>query len=274
MSPMSETPSYLKTLRVCLIVSALGCSMLLAARLWFADPPAAAPPAAPTAAATAESPGDGQAAPPPQGDPQVSLVDPPPEEIRLPNESPVESQGLGDPLVAYLVAAALRQTEQTRLYDPAYVRLDYPGGDVPLERGVCADVIVRAYRGIGLDLQKEVHEDMAAHFRDYPSLWGLTKPDANIDHRRVANLRVFFKRHGQTLPVADRGDDYAAGDIVIWQLPANRLHIGLVIDRRSADGRRPLLVHNVGVGAKAEDVLTAWPITDHFRYHPRQRRQN
>jgi len=181
---------------------------------------------------------------------------------------PYKPPQITDPFVAALVASALRQTGQTHFYDPAYTQLDYPGGDVPLERGVCADVIVRACRAGGLDLQKEVHEAMTPRFRDYPQLWGPRGPDANIDHRRVANLRVYFRRFAQTLPVTDRGDDYAPGDVVVWQLPQNRLHIGLVIDRRSDDGRRPLVVHNVGRGTRAEDVLTAWPILDHFRLRP------
>lgn len=194
------------------------------------------------------------------------------QETRSPplGDPPTDSPSPRETFVARLVAAALRQTQETRIYDPAYVRLDYPGGDVPIERGVCADVIVRALRGVGIDLQKEVHEDMTRRFSEYPNLWSLTRPDSNIDHRRVPNLRTYLQRHALTLPVTDRPGDYAPGDIVIWQFPANRLHIGLVIDRRSDDGRRPLVVHNVGAGARAEDVLTAWPLTDHFRLAPRQ----
>lgn len=247
MSFMPWTRQHLQTAGVCLIASAVGCTLVLAARLWITHDSSARPPA-----------------PPPVDPPRAE------EAARSPvADAPTESPGSNDSPAARLVADALRQTQKTRIYDPAYVRMAYPGGDVPIERGVCADVIVRACRAAGLDLQKEIHEDMARRFNEYPALWGLTRPDPNIDHRRVPNLRTYFRRHALTLPVTDRHDDYAPGDVVIWQLPANRLHIGLVIDRRSADGRRPLMVHNVGSGAKAEDVLAAWPITDHFRLAPR-----
>ncbi len=165
-----------------------------------------------------------------------------------------------------LGAAAIERTRHTKVYDPSYVGIDYPGGDVPDDRGVCADVIVRAYRGAGIDLQQRVHEDMAAHFREYPQFWGLSRPDTNIDHRRVPNLRTFFRRHGRTLPASSDPADYAPGDVVVWQFTRGRLHTGLVTDRRSADGKRPLVVHNVGAGTRVEDALLSWPICDHFRY--------
>ncbi len=165
-----------------------------------------------------------------------------------------------------LVAAAYGQIGVTRLYDPSYRRIAFPGGDVPLERGVCSDVIVRAYRGIGIDLQRLVHDDMRQHFADYPHLWKLAAPDANIDHRRVANLAMFFARRGATLPVSTAAEDYRPGDIVTWRLPGSLAHIGLVADRR-IEGR-PLVVHNIGAGAQLEDVLFAFPITGHYRYLP------
>ncbi|GAA4172199.1 DUF1287 domain-containing protein [Shinella granuli] len=166
-----------------------------------------------------------------------------------------------------LVVAARRQIGVTLTYDPAYSRLDYPGGDVPRERGVCTDVIVRAYRdGLAIDLQVLVHEDMRKAFSAYPALWGLKRTDRNIDHRRVPNLQTFLKRAGAALPVSRDGADYRPGDIVSQMLPGNLPHIGIVADDRSADGARPLLVHNIGAGARLEDVLFAYPLTGHYRY--------
>ena len=163
-----------------------------------------------------------------------------------------------------LVAAARRQVGVTTAYDPAYSKLDYPGGDVPRERGVCTDVIVRAYRdGLGLDLQVLVHEDMRRAFSAYPPLWGLKRTDRNIDHRRVPNLQAFFKRAGAALA---NGTDYQPGDIVSQMLPGNLPHIGIVADERTADGARPLVVHNIGAGARIEDVLFAYPATGHYRF--------
>lgn len=166
-----------------------------------------------------------------------------------------------------LVVAARRQIGVTLTYDPAYSRLDYPGGDVPRERGVCTDVIVRAYRdGLAIDLQVLVHEDMRKAFSAYPALWGLKRTDRNIDHRRVPNLQTFLKRAGAALPASRDGADYRPGDIVSQMLPGNLPHIGIVADDRSADGARPLLVHNIGAGARLEDVLFAYPLTGHYRY--------
>ncbi|KNY13965.1 MULTISPECIES: DUF1287 domain-containing protein [unclassified Shinella] len=166
-----------------------------------------------------------------------------------------------------LVAAARQQIGVTLTYDPAYSRLDYPGGDVPRARGVCTDVIVRAYRdGLAIDLQVLVHEDMRRAFSAYPPLWGLKRTDRNIDHRRVPNLQAFLKRQGAALPVSKDGADYRPGDIVSQMLPGNLPHIGIVADARSADGARPLLVHNIGAGARLEDVLFAYPLTGHYRY--------
>jgi uncharacterized protein len=165
-----------------------------------------------------------------------------------------------------LIDAAIERTTHRVTYDGRYRRIDYPGGDVPDDVGVCTDVIVRAYRVLGIDLQKEVHEDMSAAFSAYPKNWGLTRPDSNIDHRRVPNLRTFFTRKGEKLRVTDAADDYRPGDLVTWMLPRNLPHIGLVTDRRSADGERPLIVHNVGAGPKVEDFLFEYPITGHYRY--------
>lgn len=166
-----------------------------------------------------------------------------------------------------LVDSARSQIGVTVVYDPAYARLDYPLGDVPEDRGVCTDVVIRAYRALGLDLQRAVHEDMRAHFGAYPALWGLTRPDRNIDHRRVPNLETWLRRQGTRLDASDDADDYRAGDLVTWRLPGNLPHIGIVSDRRNADGR-PWVIHNIGAGTQEEDVLFAWPITAHFRFTP------
>jgi uncharacterized protein YijF (DUF1287 family) len=165
-----------------------------------------------------------------------------------------------------LIAAARAQVGKTVHYDPAYTRLSYPGGDVPLDRGVCSDVVIRALRRVGVDLQVRVHEDMREHFRDYPALWGLRAPDSNIDHRRVPNLETYLRRHGMGVPVTSRAADYRPGDLVTWRLPGNLPHIGIVSDRRSKDGARPLILHNIGTGTQEEDVLFAWPPTGHFRF--------
>ena len=165
-----------------------------------------------------------------------------------------------------LVDAAIERTRHSVTYDGTYRAIDYPGGDVPDDIGVCADVVIRAYRAVGIDLQVEVHEDMAANFSAYPDKWGLTRPDPNIDHRRVPNLETFFRRKGKVLPVTDDPDDYRPGDLVTWVLPGGLPHIGIVTDRRSLLGRRPLVVHNIGRGPKLEDRLFDFPITGHYRY--------
>lgn len=170
-----------------------------------------------------------------------------------------------------LVAAAIEQTAYTKSYDGTYKRIPYPNGDVPKETGVCTDVIIRAYRALGFDLQKLVHEDMAKHFKLYPKQWGLKKPDTNIDHRRVPNLQVFFTRHGQKLSVTDNPADYKEGDLVTWDLtyPARALpHIGIVTGKMSDDGKRPLIVHNIGRGTAVDDILFEYHITGHYRYTP------
>jgi uncharacterized protein YijF (DUF1287 family) len=162
------------------------------------------------------------------------------------------------------VTAARSQIGVTLVYDPAYVRLPYPGGDVPQERGVCTDVVIRALRPQGLDLQKAVHEDMRAHFRLYPKKWGLRAPDRNIDHRRVPNLQTWFARQGWSLRPTREASNYRPGDLVTWMLPGNLPHIGIVSERRSLGGT-PLIIHNIGRGAREENILFDYPITGHYR---------
>lgn len=169
---------------------------------------------------------------------------------------------------AALVAAARSQIGKTLRYDPAYVRLAYPNGDVPLDRGVCSDVVIRALRHMKVDLQVKVHEDMRDHFDAYPTRWKLKTPDPNIDHRRVPNLETYFRRQGLELPASEDPADYLPGDFVTWRLPGELPHIGVVSDRRTADGARPLILHNIGEGTREEDVLFAWKPTGHFRYFP------
>ncbi|MDX5349487.1 MAG: DUF1287 domain-containing protein [Paracoccaceae bacterium] len=164
-----------------------------------------------------------------------------------------------------LASAAREQVGVTLTYDPAYVALEFPGGDLPRERGVCTDVVIRALRDAwGLDLQLAVHRDMQADFRAYPALWGLTRPDRNIDHRRVPNLQALFTRIGAALPLAEGPAPYLPGDIVTWMLPGNLPHIGIVSDRLAPDGT-PLILHNIGAGAREENILFAYPMTGHYR---------
>ena len=173
---------------------------------------------------------------------------------------------LTDAQAQRLVAAAVAQTNTTVNYDGGYRRIDYPGGDVPENIGVCTDVIVRAYRQLGIDLQARVHEDMKLAFDSYPPLWGLRAPDPNIDHRRVPNLQTFFRRAGAELPISHESNAYRAGDLVTWKLPGNLPHIGIVTDQNSRAGV-PMVVHNIGRGPEVEDVLFAYPITGHYRYN-------
>jgi uncharacterized protein len=164
-----------------------------------------------------------------------------------------------------LVSAARAQIGRTVRYDPAYRTLQYPGGDVPVETGVCADVVVRALRdGLKLDLQKLVHEDMERNFSRYPRNWGLTRPDPNIDHRRVLNLQVFFTRRDWTLPISVTPRDYQAGDLVTCTVPPHLPHIMVVSDKTNAVGR-PLVIHNIGAGTQEEDRLFDFKITGHYR---------
>jgi uncharacterized protein len=164
------------------------------------------------------------------------------------------------------LANSIEQTTITVSYDPSYIKIAYPNGDVPVESGVCADVIIRAFRQGGVDLQKEVHEDMTRNFKKYPQKWGAKRPDRNIDHRRVANLMTWFERQGKNLALSDNANDYRAGDVVAWELDNGRLHIGLVSGIKIEGTDRLALVHNIGLGARLEDVLFAWKIIGHYRY--------
>ncbi|MGF6906376.1 DUF1287 domain-containing protein [Fusobacterium sp. PH5-44] len=165
------------------------------------------------------------------------------------------------------VDETMKLTKDKVVYDPTYFKLDYPNGDVPKDRGVCTDVIIRAYRKVGIDLQKEVHEDMKNNFNKYPKNWGLTKPDKNIDHRRVPNLMVFFNRYGETLKITKNPEDYLPGDIVCWDLANGLKHIGIVVKNKSFDDNRPMIVHNIGAGQVEEDCLFSYKIIGHYRYN-------
>ena len=164
-----------------------------------------------------------------------------------------------------LARAAVGQVGVTVHYDPMYRKIPYPNGDVPRDRGVCTDVVIRAFRAIGIDLQQKVHEDMSRNFAAYPRQWGLPGPDANIDHRRVPNLRRWFERQRRALPVTAKAADYRAGDVVSWKLDNGLDHVG-VVSAGQGRGGRPLVVHNIGRGAREEDVLFAWAITGHYRW--------
>ncbi|NVK52081.1 MAG: DUF1287 domain-containing protein [Flavobacteriaceae bacterium] len=162
--------------------------------------------------------------------------------------------------------AAIKITKQKVTYDPTYFSIPYPNGDVPKDKGVCTDVIIRAYRLLGVDLQKEVHEDMKVNFNIYPKIWGLQKTDKNIDHRRVPNLMTFFKRKGKELPITKNPKHYIPGDVVSWSLSGGLTHIGIVIDKKSTDKKRYLIVHNIGAGQVIEDCLFSYKIIGHYRY--------
>ena len=173
-----------------------------------------------------------------------------------------------DSFESRFVEAALERTRHAVRYDGSYHSINYPGGDVPADIGVCTDVVIRSYRTLGMDLQQQVHEDMRANFDAYPSkkIWGLTQPDPNIDHRRVPNLQTFFERNGATLKISDHAADYEPGDLVTWMLPGNLPHIGIVTDQRDVNSGVPLIVHNIGAGPRLENMLFHYPITGHYRY--------
>ena len=164
--------------------------------------------------------------------------------------------------------AAIAIIDPNIIYDPSYFSIKYPNGDIPKNKGVCTDVIIRAYRELGIDLQKEVHEDMKSSFSEYLNLkkWGLAKTDSNIDHRRVPNLEIFFKRKGTKLPVSKNATDYKTGEIVTWMINGKFPHIGIITDKKSPDGKRNLIVHNVGYGQVLEDCLFNYTIVGHFKY--------
>jgi uncharacterized protein YijF (DUF1287 family) len=178
---------------------------------------------------------------------------------------PLFLKGAEEARPSSIVQAAREQIGKTLRYDPSYRALDYPNGDVPIEVGVCADVVVRALRtGRGIDLQKVVHDDMKLHFSSYPQKWGLSGTDKNIDHRRVPNVQAYFKRAGWDLPVSTRPGDYQPGDLVTCLVPPNLPHIMIVSDRMNA-AKRPLVIHNIGSGAQEEDRLFEFKITGHYR---------
>lgn len=168
-----------------------------------------------------------------------------------------------------LCHAALDRTAHTVRYDGAYLRIPYPGGDVPAEMGVCTDEVIRSYRALGHDLQKLVHEDMKRSFTSYPKHWGLSKTDTNIDHRRVPNLQVFFKRKGASLPVSQNSADYRPGDLITCTVAGKLPHIALVVPAPDG-GETPWIVHNIGRGPKLENSLFEYPLTGHYRWHPGQ----
>ncbi len=170
------------------------------------------------------------------------------------------------PQLKQMLDGAIAQAGVTTGYDPAYVALEYPGGDVDEKTGVCSDVVVRAFRKAGIDLQKEVHEDMKAARSEYPTKWGANSPDKNIDHRRVLNLMKYFERRGKSLPIRDDAADYQPGDIVAWELSSGIDHIGIVTNMISDSDKRLLIVHNIGAGTRIEDVLLAWTIKGHYRF--------
>ena len=170
------------------------------------------------------------------------------------------------PQLKQMLAGAIAQAGVTTSYDPSYVQLAYPGGDVPEDTGVCSDVVVRAFRKAGIDLQKEIHEDMTAARSDYPTKWGAIAPDPNIDHRRVLNLMAYFRRRGKSLPISYNATDYQPGDIVAWDLSTGIDHIGIVTNMLSDSKDRYLIVHNIGAGTRVEDVLFDWTIKGHYRF--------
>lgn len=174
-------------------------------------------------------------------------------------------------LLERLSQAAVRRTQLTVRYDPAYVRIPYPNGDVPTDTGVCTDEVIRSYRVLGIDLQKEVHEDMQKNLQTYAShgRWRMSRTDTNIDHRRVPNLQVFFSRKGESLTVTARAEDYFPGELVTWDLGGGVPHIGIVVNQKSPETGRYMVEHNIGAGPKVEDVLLVWKITGHFRYFGR-----
>ncbi len=183
----------------------------------------------------------------------------------------VSGWAFADPIDQGLVSAALERTTHVVRYDGSYHAIPYPDGDVPSNVGVCTDVVIRAYRSLGIDLQRLVHEDMSENFDLYPSerVWGLKRPDTNIDHRRVPNLQVFFTRHGKELPISDNAKAFLPGDVVTWMLPGDLPHIGIITDKINPLTKNRMVVHNIGRGPKLEDMLFAYQITGHYRYAPK-----
>ena len=181
-------------------------------------------------------------------------------------EKPASGEIVSEP-IRQILESAREQTKTTTGYAQDYYNLPYPAGDVPAETGACVDVVIRAFRKAGVDLQKEVHEDMAANFSAYPQKWGLKKPDTNIDHRRVPNLQTFFTRKGKSLPITSNNKDYQPGDVVAYDLDGHGMtHIGVVSNYWNESSDRYLIIHNIGGGAHAEDKLFSWKIIGHYRY--------
>lgn len=189
-------------------------------------------------------------------------------EIEMLSESPeiTEQETKLTPKQKRISDAALSIIDRSIVYDPTYFSIDYPNGDVPSDRGVCTDVIIRTYRKLGVDLQKEVHEDMKANFNLYSKTWGLSKPDTNIDHRRVPNLMVYFSRFGKEKTITENEEDYLPGDIVCWRLTNGMTHIGIVVDRKAKNGKRFKIVHNIGNGQIPEDVLFSYDVIGHYSF--------
>jgi uncharacterized protein YijF (DUF1287 family) len=186
-----------------------------------------------------------------------------------PPEQQTETRALpanSSPTLKLLIDGTVDQVGKTTSYDPSYQRIEYPNGDVPLETGVCSDVVVRAFRKGGIDLQKDVHEDMKGNFSAYPTRWGLKGTDVNIDHRRVPNLQTYFTRKGKSLVTTSGSENFLPGDIVTWDLGGGVDHVGLVVNVWSKPTQRYLIVHNIGSGTMMEDVLFSWKITGHYRY--------
>jgi uncharacterized protein YijF (DUF1287 family) len=186
----------------------------------------------------------------------------PPEQLTETRALPTNSS----PQLKPIIDGAVDQVGKTTGYDASYQKIDYPNGDVPIETGVCSDVIVRAFRKAGIDLQKDVHEDMKADFSAYPTRWGLSGPDANIDHRRVPNLETYFTRKGKSLSTIGGPDNFLPGDIITWDLGTGQDHIGMIVNVWYRPSQRYLIVHNIGAGTRMEDVLFAWKMTGHYRY--------
>ncbi|MFV0536518.1 MAG: DUF1287 domain-containing protein [Dysgonomonas sp.] len=175
-------------------------------------------------------------------------------------------QAQGEDFYKQLSNAAIELTKDKVTYDPRYFSIPYPNGDVPADKGVCTDVIIRAYRKLGIDLQKKIHEDMRSNFSKYPKKWGMKYTDKNIDHRRVPNQAMFFSRFGTVKKISNKGEDYLPGDIVTWDLGKGIVHIGIVTNRKSGDSKRPLIVHNIGQGQVLQDCLFSYKITGHYTY--------
>ena len=182
--------------------------------------------------------------------------------------NPSLANKLEDKFFIELAKAGEERANYSITYDPQYFSIPYPGGDVPADKGVCTDVIIRAYRKLGIDLQVLIHQDMKQNFKLYPRKWRLKKPDTNIDHRRVYNQMIFFERFGSTLPITKKSEDYKPGDIVVWKLGGNIPHIGLVTTKKVMASKKYKVVHNISVGPKIEDVIFAWKIIGHYRYQP------